>query len=484
MIVRVLNTFAAWSQAFSIRFKVMGLALGMVVLMGTGAGVLAQSAFLNHAQEELDQRGTSLARDLAALGVDQVLTHNSLALHDMVADAVNNNPDVRYVAFFEGQGQVAAHSFPDQFPTDLWQLPWPHPGEHVQVQVIRTEDGLVHDVAVPMLDGTAGLVRVGMSEGGLRLAAMSMTQNLVLAILLIAAVGVAAAYLLTQLLTRPILSLVETSQAVGSGDLSRRAAPGPPDEIGRLIDAFNGMVSHLQGAQKARDELLAQVINAQEEERRRVARELHDQTSQAISSLLVGLRNLEDAANHPGLLQTRTAEMRRLAAATLSDIHHLVMELRPRSLDDLGLVAALRHYAADFGEKYGLPVDLQALGPATRLPAPIEVCLYRIVQEALTNVARHARATAASVVLDLRPGQAAAVVEDDGVGFDPEAVLQPGRERAALGLLGMQERAPLGGGTHRGGYPPGGGTAVYVRISVPPEEPEHDQRKDTPAAGG
>lgn len=483
MIPRLVAAVAAWSQSFSIRFKIMGLAVGMVVLMGSGAALLAQAAFLQHAQAELDQRGASIARDVAARGTDHVLTHNTLALHDLLADTMANNQDLRYVAVFDAGGRLAAHTFPGGFPTDLLRLPAPNPGSRLAVELLSTEEGLVHDIAVPVLDGAGGLVRVGMSEQRLRRAAMVMTQQLVVAILIMAALGVSFAFALTKFLIRPVLSLVEASRAIGAGDLTRQAGPGPPDEIGRLIEAFNAMVRQLAAARRIREELLDQVITAQEEERRRLARELHDETSQAISSLLVGLRNLEAVPPDPDTLRQRTAELRQVAAQTLAEIHHLVMELRPRSLDELGLPAALSRYVSDFSAKHGIAVDLQVLGGRERLPARVETCLYRIVQEALTNVARHARATAASVVLDVRPDQATAVIEDNGVGFDPAMVLQPGNERGALGLHGMQERAALAGGTLQVEASPGRGTAVYIRIPIRREEPGREPQESAPAAG-
>lgn len=484
MIGRLVGALAIWSQAFSIRIKIMGLAVASVVLMGAGASIMAQAAFLRHSEEELGLRGASIARDVAARSADHVLTNNPFALHEVLTDTVANNPDVRYLLVFDAAGRVVGHTFPAGLPTDLLRLPVVEPDERVHVEVLSTEEGLVHDVAVNLVAGSAGLVRVGMSEDRLRRAAMQMTELLVLAILVMALVGVFGAYWLTDFLTRPVLSLVETSHAVGAGDLSRRAALGPPDEIGRLITAFNGMVTQLASAQRVREELLGQVITAQEDERRRLARELHDETSQAISSLLVGLRNLEDTPADPEVLRTRTTELRLLAGQTLAEIHHLVMELRPRSLDELGLPAALSHYVADYAHKHSIPVDLQVLGGTERLPARIETCLYRIVQQALTNVARHSRATAASVVLELRPGLAAAVVEDNGVGFHPQAVLRPGNERAALGLHGMQERAALAGGTMQVESSPGHGTTVYVRIPIRREGDSSECAENPAVAGG
>lgn len=454
----LIERLAGWSQSFSIRSKIMGLAVGLVVLMGLAASMLAQLGFLQATAAELERRGASIAADVAARGTDMLLTHHALGLHELVMETKANNEDVRYVVILDTRGRVAAHTFGPDFPVDLLSLPLPAPGEKALVQLLETEEGRIHDVAVPILDGRAGAVRVGMSPQRLRRAAMNQAQGLTATILIVAVLAIVAAYYLTVILTRPVLCLVETAKAVAKGDLSRRVPEGPPDELGILARAFNDMLEQLQSAQRTRDELLDRIITAQEDERRRIARELHDETSQAITSLIVGLRALEEA--HPEVAEQSSA-LRQLAASTLSEIHNLILELRPRVLDELGLVPALRRYVADFSHKYGIPVEFQLVGHETRLPLRVENCLYRVVQEALTNVARHSGARTASVVLDLRPQQASVLIEDDGQGFDPETI-----GSRSLGIVGMRERTALLDGTLQIESSPGAGTTVFVKIPL------------------
>lgn len=466
----------AWSQGFSIRTKIMGLAVSMVLLMGLSAAPLAQSGFLRSTAAELELRGQSIAADVAVRGTDMLLTHNALGLHELLQATLQNNADVRYVVMLDAHGRVAAHTFGSGFPVDLLGLPVPAPGQKVLVQRLITEEGALHDVAVPILDGEVGVVRVGMSPLRLRRAAMEMAEWLAVAVLAVALVALFAAYLLTNVLTRPILGLVEVAKAAGGGDLTRRVPTGPPDEIGLLADTFNGMLDRQQEAQRVKSSLLDRVIAAQEEERRRIARELHDETSQAITSLIIGLRVLEEG--HPDVRQT-SSELRGLASGTLDEIHGLILELRPRALDELGLVPALRRYVEDFSQKTGIRTDFQAVGGGERLPQRVETCLYRIVQEALTNVARHSGASTASVVLDVRGGlvggtnhaggplhaggtrQATAIIEDDGRGFDQAQV-----GRRSLGIAGMRERVALLDGTLQIESSPDSGTAVFVKIPL------------------
>jgi signal transduction histidine kinase len=189
----------------------------------------------------------------------------------------------------------------------------------------------------------------------------------------------------------------------------------------------------------ARD-ALHRVVEAQETERRRLARELHDETGQALTSILLRLKPLEERLDEDDL-RTELAEVRELVVSTLQDVRRLAVELRPTALDDFGLVAALERLAGSFSDESRIPVDFQSTLPAQRLPEEVETALYRIVQESLTNVVKHAHATRVSVLLTRKDGAVTAVVEDDGRGFDPSV----GRE-GGFGLDGMRERLALLGG--------------------------------------
>ena len=189
----------------------------------------------------------------------------------------------------------------------------------------------------------------------------------------------------------------------------------------------------------ARDSL-RRVVEAQELERRRLAREPHDETGQALTSILLGLKALEEKLPDTGS-RAAAAELRELVVATLQDVRRLAVELRPSALDDFGLVAALERLTASIGEQTGIRIDFQPAITADRLPAEVETALYRIVQESLTNVVKHAKARNVSVLLARTDGAVKAVIEDDGGGFDPAE-----RTGEGFGLLGMSERLALLGG--------------------------------------
>jgi signal transduction histidine kinase len=185
---------------------------------------------------------------------------------------------------------------------------------------------------------------------------------------------------------------------------------------------------------------LRRVVEAQELERRRLARELHDETGQALTSILLGLKSLEEKLGDADS-RTAAAALRELVVATLQDVRRLAVELRPSALDDFGLVAALERLTASFSDQTGITIDFEASLAGERLPEEVEIALYRIVQESLTNVVKHARARHVSILLARRNGAVKVVIEDNGQGFDPSEDADGG-----FGLVGMRERLALLGG--------------------------------------
>ena len=203
---------------------------------------------------------------------------------------------------------------------------------------------------------------------------------------------------------------------------------------------------------------LRRVVEAQELERRRLARELHDQTGQELTSVLLGLKAVEEARSDEERAEA-IAAVREQVVETLHDVRRLAVELRPKALDDFGLVAALEHLRDTFSEQTGMRVDLEA-NVGDRLPSDVETALYRIVQEALTNIVKHAQARTVSIVLARGGNAVTAVIEDDGRGFTP------GDDGGGLGLLGMGERLALLGGKLKLESSPGSGTTIVAEVPL------------------
>jgi signal transduction histidine kinase len=213
-------------------------------------------------------------------------------------------------------------------------------------------------------------------------------------------------------------------------------------------------------AERVSRDAVRRVVDAQEQERARLARELHDETGQALTSILLELKALEDVVESADG-RARTAALRELVVETLQAVRKLAVELRPAALDDFGLVPALERLVDSFRETSEIDVQLQAGVGEDRLAREAETTLYRFVQEGLTNVLRHAGAKRVSISLVRRDGSVSAVIEDDGRGFSA-AEVRPD----ALGLEGMRERAALLGGRFTIESVAGRGTTLAFEVPV------------------
>jgi signal transduction histidine kinase len=261
--------------------------------------------------------------------------------------------------------------------------------------------------------------------------------------------------------------------------LSRNEPTPFDEEHARVAEALasqasvavdNAVLFEQMEQSKARLQTLSRrLVEAQERERRHIARELHDEAGQALAALRFGLRLLEREVGGGSTVTARVAELLRTTDAVIEGLHRLAGDLRPASLDHVGLDAALRQYALSTAATYGLEVRFKARGfGAERLPSAVETAIFRIVQEAVTNVVKHARAKRVDVLLEHRGDRVLAMVEDDGAGFDPEAA----QDSQRFGLLGVRERAEALGGTLLVESAPGAGTTLVVEVDTADPHPD------------
>lgn len=265
---------------------------------------------------------------------------------------------------------------------------------------------------------------------------------------------------------RPLFSLLSTIQSIEAGDFERRAQVSAHDrDIAQLATALNAMLDRLEAQ---RQQTTSQIFIAQEQERHRLALELHDQSSQTLTALTLHAQILNEllagqAAPDPAALRKQSSQISWLAERAMNEMRHVSEQLRPIILDDLGLEAALRWLVEDARERLHLCAALHLEEGAAephegepgtshartrpRLPAEVETALFRIAQESLTNVARHAQASRVDLTLLRQPEFVTLLISDDGRGFSPAAQQKTGNAHTGLGLPGMRERARLLGGT-------------------------------------
>jgi signal transduction histidine kinase len=293
----------------------------------------------------------------------------------------------------------------------------------------------------------------------------------------------------------PLALLTDSAERIAYGNLSQPIPDLGEDEVGRLARSFEqmrmalkasmghveranleleqrvvertheleGLYRQLKDRDAWREELLRKVISAQEDERKRLARELHDETSQTLSALAMKIETALAAWPSPPS-RDRLAEAKVLTVRTIEELHRLIFDLRPSVLDDLGLLSAIRWYAERHLEPRGISVRCEFSGFGGRLMPELETALFRVAQEAITNIAKHSGAETVLIQCLERDGRISIEIEDDGKGFSPESLPPPAARERGLGLLGMRERVELFGGTLELDSAPGSGTRIAVIV--------------------
>ncbi|GEM_PF-246895 len=305
-----------------------------------------------------------------------------------------------------------------------------------------------------------------------------------------AIVGVLLSCWLNVLLLRaalnPLARLQEVARRVQQGDFTVRAQPSPlaDAEIARLADTLNQILDEVQRYDEQMRALSGRVIRAQEDERQRIARELHDDTGQVLTLLLIRLKLLESQPGAEALI-SQTEELRGLVSGAIDQVRRLALNLRPPAIDQLGLAPALRSLATTFTAGTGLAVKLEVPREPVRLSPEDTIAVYRIAQEALTNIAKHAAARNVEMTVSVKEQTLDLLVRDDGRGFLPADFKRyTDRDRLTksepgVGLFGMEERARLAGGRLHLQSTPGRGTSVHFTMPLAPALPYRASLKES-----
>ena len=439
----------------SIRVKVLGIVLGVIFLLGLLVTLQARQILLETLTGRMEQQGRNISENILEHSIplleqgDEAIATSYLNEMQIHYSNPSHNTAINYIYITDTQNHVLTKTFEGSPPSQL------EDGDK-DINVTTTYEDLT--------------LHLGLSEESILSDVNHMVTRIVYIMVLMIVIGIGAAVFLTWVLTRPILNLVDATQAIARGEFSRRITQWANDEIGAVAQSFNTMAAALEVAEKERqhqeslrNQYISGVILAQEEERKRIARELHDSTSQSLTSLLVGLRTLESVVPDSDQVQSQISDLRQVVSNTLEEVHVISRQLRPSVLDDLGLEAAIIRYANELQVRYDMVIDLIILGINDRLPGGLETTVYRIVQEALTNVARHAQATTASVLIENRNDILRIIVEDNGIGFDPETAKL---KRQSLGLQGIRERASLFNGKMVIESAQGRGSSLFVEIPI------------------
>ncbi|SDE33179.1 ATP-binding protein [Sporomusa acidovorans] len=458
----------------SIYYRILAMALFIIALLSFATGLIVWSSFDDIVSKQLEKRGVEIATHVALAGGNYVLMEDRYNLYELAAQTVASSEDVRYILIIDSNKRLLAHTFHGGLPKGLLaDMP---DFTQQNIAVFNSDEGLIHDIVVPIENGAVGYVRVGMTEEYTRNSIHQHIRDVLLTILVICALAVFLSSRISTLITNPLRKLAEVAESITRGNLEVRANIHDTGEVGRLACAFNEMAAslikasadkevllgELRAKEQLRDTLITKLMTAQEDERKRISRELHDETSQALTSLMLTMRVLaEDAPNQ----EQKDALLlgRDVAAGILREVRDLAIELRPPALDDLGLVAAIERYSEKFAMRHGLDIDLNTAGRQTFVDDQIAVALYRIVQESLNNVVQHSGATTVSIDITFQPDQIMVTIADNGKGISDWDLIRAQKEHR-LGLYGMRERVELLQGRLDIRQSSHGGTELFIAI--------------------
>lgn len=467
-----MNKLINWFRSLSIYYKINGFIISMILLLSFIMSMIMMETTSRLLDQQIEKRGAEVGSYIAALSQNDILLDDHYALYDRINKTKNNTEDVRYVLISDTAGRVLAHTFPDGLPEGLplqRSLPTlpeaspeympPLPDETYQVVRLNSNEGPIREIVVPIENGNIGYVHVGMSEKSTQMLLRRKIDDFFILTLLFCLLSVAAATYLAHIITSPVSKLVRAAEQIRQGNLSVQTDATAPDEIGHLSAVFNEMAASLQQKETENNRLLSELrakeamravlmsklFTIQEEERQRLSRELHDETGQSLASLLAYMKllmsKLEDEQQKELLSGARD-----VAINVLEGLRKMAVELRPPVLDDLGITAAMAKYINNFSKQQELPVSFTAPDDKIIVSNEVSLALYRILQESLTNIAKHAAATAVWITLTVEAKVVTLTIRDNGKGIRPGA-LEDARKHNRLGLYGMQERAELIGGS-------------------------------------
>lgn len=457
-----------------LRVKILGLAMGLILTLSLVTIFLVRQELNRSIDRALREEATLVTGELSHQARDLLLINDIFALNSLLKNMQKNRPDIRYIFVHDSRHNVLAHTFGNLFPIDLLKRQQPVPGDdHGPItRQIATSEGLIWDSHAEVFPGGNIYVRVGVKGDNLRRQLSSLTGALVNTTAIVAAIGIALSLFLSWLIAKPVTQLLAATREIRRGNYDFPLPREADDEIGKLIDGFADMAHSLAQAEKIRQEkeklqkeFLQRLMAGQEGERKHIARELHDQTGQALASCMVELKLLEQASGSEAL-QQGIARLKKSITSELESLHSLALDLRPSVLDDLGLIPALEMYISRFRERHRIKIKLRLLGPIEqRIDPCVETCIYRIIQESLTNMTKYAEATEAALFLERKQETIRGGIEDNGIGFDPETI-DPTK---SMGLYGMRERIELLGGKFSISSDWEIGTMISFELPIKPE---------------
>ena len=426
-------------------------------------------------ENQLKLRGYEVGNYIAAMSINDILQENHYVMLERINKTKEKNQDVRYIVIANYTGQIIAHTFPNGLPEGLPDIIGGTNTETYTVNKFNSNEGVIYDAVIPVENGNVGFVRVGLTSGKMQqILNYTITEFSLMAVILCLIAVILASWQVSVII-RPIRTLSQAAEEIKNNNYAVQTECKTEDEIGKLSRTFDEMAATLKQKEDENNELLtalqikecnrtvliSKLFTAQEDERKRISRELHDGAGQSITSLLAYLKILSTEVKGDRQL-TLINSARDVIIGVLSELRQMAVDLRPPVLDDLGLVAAMEKYLNSL-TMHNIKINFTASDSQIELPDSVVLVLYRILQEAITNIIRHANATEVKVSLAGNGGQVELVIADNGCGF-PNASLEHARRQNRLGLYGIQERVELLNGIFDIQSTVGLGTKITITI--------------------
>lgn len=456
-IIRTLSRLLNTILSVPIYFKILGIGALTASVFGLLTFYQVQISYTKNLYDSLKKFSLASGLSLSHILTEPVVTNDYFTLHKIIQDKFEHTPEIEYIVV-EKNGKLIASVFKstkikESYINSIFSNDFSN-----RLTVLELPDRMVLNVTFPILEGFAGTLKMGFSDIRIREILHKITKNLLITLIICILLGQGLAFALTYILTRPIDYLMTASEEIKKGNFDTSAKVLWKDEIGEFAGAFNRMVEGLKKYRKEikkREEerlsLMRRIVEIQEEERKRISRELHDQLGQDLSSLL-------------WMVQTSSKkELEKAITKLIENVRNLSMDLRPPLLDDYGLKVALEKYINDMEKYSGMSIKYQYISSRNKnLSTFLKINLYRIAQEAILNAIRHSKAKNISVVIMEGRENITLIVEDDGQGFDTKIA----KEDCCMGIIGMRERTTLLGGDFIIESSPGQGTIVRVKVPI------------------
>lgn len=452
-----------WIRDLSIHYKVNGVLISLLLLLSLVIGALVYHNTTNLLNQQTEKRGAEIGYSLAALSSDDILLDNRYALFERISKTKDTTEGIRYILMTDFAGNILAHTFSGQipkglFPANILSSSLNQPAGY-HVTRFDSNEGEILDVLVPIENGAIGYVQVGMSTKFIHQLINKAFWEFALAIFLVCLLAAFLATRLANYLIQPLLKLTSAARQIRRGNYPILPNAHGNDEVGNLASVFNEMacslnakerentklVNALREKEALRTVLLTKLFTVQEEERKRISRELHDETGQSMVSLIAYMKLLSSSTNDPKQKEL-LLHARDVTAKALSGLRNIAVELRPPVLDDLGITAAMEKYINNFREQTNLAVTFIQPEDRLMISSQSALALYRILQESLTNILKHAKATQVDIALIKTEQSLTLTICDNGQGIK-QADLKKFQQKNHLGLYGMRERAELLGGS-------------------------------------